>query len=1630
MEIKLLRTTGVPQAEVEAHKQIQKEFSSSNFSKGWRGYASFSIARAGQGSGDSDFDLVLVTHAIILVVELKNWHGKILKSDGQRWILDDENRDTSPVIKANLNAKKLASLMKQKLGPALTPFVKSVVVLHGSIRKLELPEDEARSVMTMEEFLALRYEHAFREFNPQRPQFNALDHLKKYDEFFQGRSFKPKDYLIDGFRPGIDAIFQHPDNLYKEFKATAKDDPLSLALLRLWDFTAIGLDLIGEKDRSFIGLREQRVYEYISSRDEELSLSLLRPITRKSQNDVTLDFAELFALPNRVTRLAEFTNSILPKLSPAERLAIAKTVLQRFARLHDLNVAHRDVGDHSIWLDRSSKVVISGFPAAYYPELKTVGSFRDKVKVEKSTLPEDIAPSPAATPFNRDVFMLGALSYLILYGEKPGKDGHTFKWSTPQSNPYLEEVAQVIQRSLDPDPSKRYQSGREMLEALNAAASHPDLVIVDPRSFEAFKARTRERDYEIAEEIEETDEFTSFRSTSDKGSLLVKAWHGVEPDPRRPDESVRLLSFLERARALRSCAIPGLPQIVDFGLSRRDLLLVTEWVEGVPLDEWLTNEISLNERVAVADSLTECVSTLHSLNLSHGDIHPRNIIVGEEGIPYLIDVLDYRRGGGDAYTTAYLPANYKSLTFMERDRYSLAAVLAELFGSTVETVRAGPFPTPRVYEELSNILSAELLSTLDPLARALGSASGSEEDCRPTFHVVVPQADIQISSPSELLADNGKFYIKISEDNRIPGAYRVYLNGVGHQLSFQWNPDENRARYGKLSPVQQSQLLRSQSSGVVTIGAKVIVSVGDHLEIDDLAAYIFEDEQVRSRLPKPHQARPEVSPVNAVPPAIATVGDESPHEGTAPYARVPISELWKALIDAEEDAFKTVTVAGERRADPSVDGQILVPYHFDSGALNYEDSDTVLVENQLQDGSWRQCGQLNLDDTTLGENAELAIVQVNSKASFRIGDRLRFVSKDDKASFTRRREAVDRVLRDKAIVPNLVSYFDELNPWQLTPAKYPEPTDADLAIYSQQGKQLNPSQAAAFKKVLGNGPISLLQGPPGTGKTWFIASLLHHLMTREGARHILLVSQAHEAVNNALEKGLELCRSLDTEFNAVRLGPEASCSESIRHLHVASIENCYREAFKAEQKERIVALATSMGLPAAFATDMVDLHIRLGMLHERIEKLSSRMETTGDKDKSALEARVNSLRETYFQIATDVYGVSPEEDDDMLNRIIEQLREAHGVVSADAVARLRRLIGLSEEWLSTLGSYDGNFAEFLAKSRTIVAGTLVGIGHRATGVVQNIYDWVIIDEAGRAAPSELAVAMQAGHRILLVGDHKQLPPTFPQEVMDAIKKRFGAGDDSPLLRSDFERVFQSSYGAEVGTALLSQYRMAPSIGQIASHCFYDDKLETGRGAPPEYYDLLPEELSKQATWIDTHGLGTRGQEKRSDDERDTWNEGEAHVVMGLVKRILESDTFMEFLMDDLKPQEPPIGIICMYSKQRALIDRLKSEATWLGDARRLIKVDTVDSYQGKENRIVIVSTVRNNPSQRPGFLRSPNRVNVAVSRAMERLFIVGSTNMWKGRNADMPLGRVLGEMERLAGLGEARFLPASTFLEH
>lgn len=1642
MEIRLIEAAGVPASEIDAHQRIQKAFDASKFTKGWRGYASFKLPRGGPGGGDDDFDLVLITHTNIIVLELKNWRGKVLTERAGNWYVDGQPRGRSPVSLANLKAKRLATSLNIRVGTAKTPLVLSFVVLVGSINELELSKatKEVDSVLFLEDLLDWVKEDGYRKFVTRPARINPLAFLNAYDLFFEGQRGRPAGFNIHGYRPETQPLWEHPKKLYAEFRAKEKQDPDKLALLRQWNFGAMGSELIGEGERGFIGLREQRVFEHVEPRNEELSRSLLRPIARMEEADVTRDFVELYSLPPKVTRLSEFVNAGLPKLTPPERVVLVKAMLQRFADLHDLNVAHRDIGAHCLWVERPARVVISGFPAAYFPSMTTIGAFRERVQVERSHLPEDVSDFEGATPFRRDIYMLGVLAHLILHGERPPRVDGQYAWEPRAANPFRNTLDTVLSKALNREPKDRFETARDMLEAFNEASKEDNEQVINLAAFDVHRAKSRVRDYiEEGEPLVDDDDLLAFRSTFEGQPVLLKVWHGIEPDLKYPDQAIRLLSFLERARNLRAAALPGVAAVLDSGLSRRSLLVVQSWVEGETLAEWLKKPQEREARLTIAKALTTTLAQMHAFEWPHGDIKPDNIVIKPDGQPVLIDMLDFRRSASDAYSSAYLPPDYKTLSPLGRDRYALAAVLNELMveGQEISSLVG----LERVREEIQRLLTERHVSALEPLQSALAGKGQSTEllDVEP-YRITLRGLSNTGVAAGELQGDNGYFYLTMEPSRKLPGAQLIHLTGAGARLTVEWHTSERRSTWVTVKPVDLTQLIWTQDKCLGRIRARLVVSEGIRSDTSDLEPSLelwSEQFNDQSALDTYDSSTGDASTESAVDAASANVVNESVSPVTQEQ-KIDIEELWQALLTAEEESLPVATVIGEGWRNPQREHQILVPCSLDGAGFDPEIDDHTWVERQNADGIWRRCGDLELRDTSLGANAELAIERWSGKMP-KAGEKLRLRSNMESASLNRRATAVERILEGRSVIPDLVNYFQAAGK-QPVPMKFHRPHEEALNAYTQGNKSLNKSQKEAFRKALEFGPLSLLQGPPGTGKTWFIASLLHYLVTQEGARRILVVSQAHEAVNNALEKALELFEAQGIVLDAVRLGHESVVSETIRHLHSSSIEQSYRERFKAEYKERVVRLATEMGLPATFAAAAVKLHVNVGRLIEQISALTTEIPEHSNEGSSIKEQEIPSEDTVAQRIRqlTDVlqdickrdyqYNLGEVQLGVVLDDLYGQIADMHEIQSPQAIERLRRLLKMSDDWLKSLGEPAANFVEFLAKSRTIVAGTLVGIGRRAAGVIQNMYDWVVIDEAGRAAPSELAVAMQTGRRILLVGDHKQLPPTFEQDVRNVVSKKLGYASDSRAFASDFERVFDSPYGLTVGASLNEQYRMAPTIGELVSEVFYEGRLATGRGASWLDTSLLPVPLRHEVCWVDTASLGRGALESNSPDKIDCWNDAEAGVVMAVLKALLQNPGLIRALKEGLQPGDPIVGIICMYSKQREVLNRLKSEARWMPpELRRLIKVDTVDSYQGKENRIVILSTVRNNSQLQPGFLRSPNRINVAMSRAMERLVVVGATSMWRGKNESTPLGQVLKKIESLRAVDRATIIKAQEF---
>jgi superfamily I DNA and/or RNA helicase len=292
--------------------------------------------------------------------------------------------------------------------------------------------------------------------------------------------------------------------------------------------------------------------------------------------------------------------------------------------------------------------------------------------------------------------------------------------------------------------------------------------------------------------------------------------------------------------------------------------------------------------------------------------------------------------------------------------------------------------------------------------------------------------------------------------------------------------------------------------------------------------------------------------------------------------------------------------------------------------------------------------------------------------------------------------------------------------------------------------------------------------------------------------------------------------------------------------------------------------------------------------------------------------------------------------------------------------------------------------------------------------------------------------MQSGRWTVLVGDQQQLEPHHRPVVVSVFAARTRV-PQREIIRSDFERVFASRYGVRAGRTLKDQYRMLPPIGRLVSRAFYGGQLSHRRNDPVIEPSALPRSLEKPIAWISTNSLGGQAHQRSASDGRSLVNEVEADAIITLLRELDGHEPFRRWLKAQ-SVYRHPIGIICTYAAQRDLIRRRLPAAGLAAIVREACKIDTVDSYQGKENPIVIVSLVRNNADGaiengaatiRAGFMERPNRINVAISRAMDRLVLVGADRGWRSSG---PMSATAAAFREEMCAGHAELLDAAVLL--
>lgn len=306
-------------------------------------------------------------------------------------------------------------------------------------------------------------------------------------------------------------------------------------------------------------------------------------------------------------------------------------------------------------------------------------------------------------------------------------------------------------------------------------------------------------------------------------------------------------------------------------------------------------------------------------------------------------------------------------------------------------------------------------------------------------------------------------------------------------------------------------------------------------------------------------------------------------------------------------------------------------------------------------------------------------------------------------------------------------------------------------------------------------------------------------------------------------------------------------------------------------------------------------------------------------------------------------------------------------------------------------------AELFGEAR-VIACTLVGSAHHLLEGMK--FGTLFIDEAAQALEAACWIPMKRASRVILAGDHCQLPPT----VKSIAALRAGLG------KTLMERIAENK--PEVVTLLKIQYRMNDEIMRFSSDWFYGGKVES---APQiKYRSVL--DYDHPITWIDTSNeenqITIEGEDAPEDsastassvsaaNQNSDLNFKEQFVgeSFGRINKaeaeltlLTLAEYFTKIGKQRVLEERIDVGIISPYRAQVQYLKKLIKKYEFFKPYRRLISVNTVDGFQGQERDVILISLVRSNDEGQIGFLKDLRRMNVAMTRARMKLIILGNKN--------------------------------------
>lgn len=556
-------------------------------------------------------------------------------------------------------------------------------------------------------------------------------------------------------------------------------------------------------------------------------------------------------------------------------------------------------------------------------------------------------------------------------------------------------------------------------------------------------------------------------------------------------------------------------------------------------------------------------------------------------------------------------------------------------------------------------------------------------------------------------------------------------------------------------------------------------------------------------------------------------------------------------------------------------------------------------------------------------------------------------------------------------------------------------------LYSEN---INTPQIESVVKAVYSQDLALLQGPPGTGKTTVIAEIIWQLLRKDPQHKILLTSESNLAVDNALER---LKSNQTNIIKPIRLGNNVQEEEGL-YFHINRIEEWSSTDYNNDLK---------------FNTETLESEdLNNNVVYNWMNRIAFASEQVDTENCEILQKWRKNLRKP--------------------NKNLKTIFKENYYNNVNVVGNTCSSAGSPSFLQSYQNLYNTKEIEFISKDRIITKFDVVKYYytlkrnnrnyHAVEKILEEVvFDTVIMDEASKATPPELLLPLCYGKKNIIIGDHRQLPPTLKElddEGFQATLEEIGETNlalewqtKADMKVSQFKKLISNAPKEIIGVFNL-QYRMHPQINNVIRQFYLEDG---GLNPGPELIENCELHYNTNHPLSRYHGFSHEGfitpdihtlwinvDEPERKDGFSYVNDGEVEAIRRVLNYIKNSDGFKEYSdywISKNKLEENEIGIISFYAKQLGALKQMLNQVQGLN-----VRLKTVDRFQGMEKNIIIVSTVRSNKkidfqnqiqnfSEYPnnngytknnslGFANSPERINVALSRAKRLLIVVGNSD--------------------------------------